>query len=205
MTKKYYTLLIFTTFLGAVFANRAMAECDGFYLAGRAGGAKFKLEDSRSGVSNSVSNYVVDKKRFMASGALGYRYKHFRGELEYVWRKKNSATVSGITDGKFSSQSYMFVVYYDFFPYKWFTPFVNAGVGYTHNKLGFYNKIVRTGYQVKDNAFTWSLGGGISAKITNRWNLDFGYRYYDMGEFSLLNGKTDVTNQEIYAGLRYVL
>ena len=34
----------------------------------------------------------------------------------------------------------------------------------------------------KEHNFTWVLGGGISAKMTNRLNLDVGYRYYDMGK-----------------------
>lgn len=205
MTKKYNLFLTILAIFTAANVNLAQAECDGFYIAGRAGYAKYEVDDSRSGVSNSHSNYVVDKRRFMASGALGYRYEHFRGELEYVWRKKNSANVTEITEGKFKSESYMFVVYYDFFPYTWFTPFVNAGLGYTRSKLSFKNKIVDVSYGPKDDSFTWSLGAGISAKVTNRFNVDLGYRYYDMGELSQHNGKTDVTDQEIYLGLRYVL
>jgi opacity protein-like surface antigen len=142
----------------------------------------------------------------MASGALGYRYKNFRAEAEYIWRRKNSEKIADITKARFKSHSYMFVVYYDFFPDYWFTPFVNAGVGYTHSKFHFRNKTVNASYSSKDNAFTWSLGAGLSAKLTNRWNLDIGYRYYDMGELSnKYKGKNDITNQEIYAGMRYVL
>lgn len=205
MTKKHNLFITILAIFTAMQITSAKAECDGFYIAGRAGYAKYKIEDSRGSVSNSGSNYIVDKRRFMASGALGYRYEHFRGELEYVWRKKNSAKVTEITEGKFKSESYMFVVYYDFFPYTWFTPFVNAGLGYTRSKLTFNNKIVNVGYRAKDDSFTWSLGAGISAKVTNRFNVDLGYRYYDMGELSQHNGKTDVTDQEIYLGLRYVL
>lgn len=205
MKKIYKTVLMILAIATFFVANNAAAECDGFYLAGRGGFAKFKIEDSRSGVTQSVSDYVADKKRFMASGALGYRYKHFRGELEYIWRRKNTETIVNISDGRFESQSYMFVVYYDFFPYSWFTPFVNAGAGYTKNKLSIRNKTVARTFTAKGDNFTWSLGAGLSAKITNRLNLDLGYRYYDMGDLSLFNGKTNVTDQEVYLGLRYVL
>jgi opacity protein-like surface antigen len=60
---------------------------------------------------------------------------------------------------------------------------------------------------MKDNSFTWSLGAGISAKITNRLNMDIGYRYYDMGdgELNVYNGKTETDAHEVYMGLRYVL
>lgn len=196
---------MFLAIFSLLYASFANAECDGFYLAGRAGYAKYEIDDGRSGISDGAGSYVVDKKRFIASGALGYRYRHFRGELEYVWRKKNSGMVSDITRAKFKSNSYMFVVYYDFFPYSWFTPFINAGIGLTQHRLDSYIPVVGVGYHMKDNNFTWSLGAGISAKLTNRWNVDVGYRYYDMGDLSALYGKTDVTDQEVYVGLRYVL
>jgi opacity protein-like surface antigen len=44
------------------------------------------------------------------------------------------------------------------------------------------------------------LGAGVTVKVTNRINVDAGYRYYDIGSF----GHEDVTLQEVYGGLRYV-
>ncbi len=194
------------TILAFVFhISPARAECDGFYLAGRIGYAEYEVEDDRGSVSNSLSNYVVDKKRFIASGAVGYRYEHFRAELEYIWRDKNDGNLAAFSDAKFESQSYMFVVYYDFFPYSWFTPFVNAGIGWTDSKLTINNSTTRTSNKIDNTNFTWSLGAGISAKVTNRLNIDVGYRYFDMGDLDMYNGKTNVTDQEVYLGLRYVL
>ena len=69
---------IFTAILALAFiftAEKAAAECDGFYLAGRAGYAEYEVDDDRSGVGNSFSHYVVDKKRFIASGGIGYMQK----------------------------------------------------------------------------------------------------------------------------------
>jgi opacity protein-like surface antigen len=48
--------------------------------------------------------------------------------------------------------------------------------------------------------FTWSVGGGLSVKVTNRFNVDAGYRYYDMGKIHA----QEVTAHEIYGGVRYV-
>lgn len=198
-------LCLLTAMAISFVALPAFAECDGFYIAGRAGYAKYEIEDERSGVSQNISDYVVDKKRFIASGALGYRYEHFRAELEYVWRDKNSGLLSDIADVKFKSRSYMFVVYYDFFPYSWFTPFINAGIGWSDHRLVINNLYMQKYDKIDASNFTWSLGAGISAKITNRWNLDIGYRYYDMGDLDAYNGDTNVTDQEVYVGLRYVL
>ncbi len=203
--KKIIKSVLLIAAICTMYSTPVYAECDGFYIAGRIGQAKYKLEDSRGGVDSSHSDYVVDKKRLLLSGAIGYRYEHFRAELEYVWRKKNSKQITEFTKGKFKSPSYMFVVYYDFFPYYWFSPFVNAGIGYTRSKLAFRNSTVDTNYNIKENAFTWSLGAGITAKVTNRFNVDLGYRYYDMGELSTFNGKTNLEDHEVYLGLRYVL
>lgn len=204
MTKKI--LFSFLTIFITSVAVEAYAECDGFYIAGRLGQTKIESEDDRSGVSGYGDDDVISKKRLMVSGAVGYRHEHWRAELEYIWRKKNDKTIAdGISDISFKSKSYMFVVYYDFLPYTWFTPFVNAGIGYTKNKLSIHNNIVDVGYKAKGNDFTWSIGAGVSAKITNRWNMDLGYRYYDMGDLDTLNGKTKVDAHEVYMGARYVL
>ncbi len=206
MTKKILTFLAIAA-LSCASIKTANAECDGFYLAGRIGVAEYKLEDDRSNVNSSPSDYVVDKERLFASGALGYRYKHVRGEFEYIWRKKNTDNIGSITEGTFETNSYMFALYYDFFPYSWFTPYINAGIGYTRSKLSLYNKTVGINHKLKDNSFMWSLGAGISVKVTNRLNVDLGYRYFDMGNSDLneYNGKTTLENQEVYLGLRYVM
>ncbi|MBR5598903.1 MAG: porin family protein [Alphaproteobacteria bacterium] len=205
MTKKIFFLFL-TIFCTSIAIN-SYAECDGFYIAGRLGQAKIESENDKSGVDGYSNDNVINKSRLIASGAVGYRHEHWRAELEYIWRKKNDKTIAqGISDVSFKSKSYMFVVYYDFLPYTWFTPFVNAGIGYTKNKLSIRNNIYGVGYSAKNNDFTWSVGAGISAKITNRLNMDIGYRYYDMGDgLDTLNGKTEVDAHEIYMGARYVL
>ena len=204
MTKKtFFTLL--TAFL-ILTSKVSFAECDGFYLAGRIGQAKIEVEDAR-GLDESASDGVINKKRLFLSGAIGYRHEHWRAELEYIWRKKNEKNVTEFSKVNFKSNSYMFVVYYDFFPYTWFTPFISAGIGYTDNKLTIKNTSVDTTLNIKADSFTWSIGAGISAKITNRLNMDIGYRYYDMGdgELNIYNGKTETTDHEVYMGVRYVL
>ena len=122
-----------------------------------------------------------------------------------MWRKANSENISNYAKGKFRSQSYMFIVYYDFFPYSWFTPFVDAGIGWANHKLTMSYPVSGVKFKMDDDSFTWSLGAGISAKLTNRLNLDVGYRYYDMGDLDEFNGKTSVTDQEVYVGVRYIL
>ena len=181
-----------------------MADCNGFYLGGR--GGIVKHDYSKKG-NSGINSDGLDKNKLMLSGALGYRYNYFRTEVEYVWRDKSekkyvvSPTYS--TKYNFRSYSYMLNGYFDFAPYRWFTPYVSAGIGLTKLK---YKDVDSDGMSGTTNGnysptrFTWSVGGGLSVKVTNRFNVDAGYRYYDMGSIK----HADVTAHEIYTGLRYV-
>lgn len=204
--------------IGMVAANQAMADCNGLYLAARGGVVKHKFEGSNyGGNGNSLNDF--NKNKFMMSGALGYRYNYFRGELEYVWRAKNKVSKSGVPAGgtvsvgnhyTFKSQSYMLNGYIDLAPYSWFTPYVGAGIGFTKMKINSGTTIdgipTDKGWHESTTNFTWSVGGGLSVKVTNRFNVDAGYRYYDMGKLKGYTGnvKNDITAQEVYGGIRYV-
>ncbi len=202
---KFILALLAGTFL----ASNAMADCNGFYLGGR--GGVVKHDYSKKG-NSGINSDGLDKNKLMLSGALGYRYNYFRTELEYVWRQKSSKTYSDDVAGvsakyNFKSYSYMLNGYFDFAPYRWFTPYVSAGIGFTKMK---YNDVYTFPDGSSDTGtsngnynptrFTWSVGGGLSVKVTNRFNVDAGYRYYDMGSIK----HADVTAHEIYTGLRYV-
>lgn len=195
--------------LALVNAAPASAECDGPYVALRGGVVKHDISGGFSSVTAS-DDINLDKDRLMISGALGYRYEHWRGEFEYVWRKHTSDGYSyeGVQwdESKFKSYSYMLNAYYDVFPYNWWTPYVGVGIGLTQLK---YSNIDYTTTPPTSNVgdgnykplnFTWSVGAGLSLKVTNRWNVDVGYRYYDMGHIR----HADADAQEIYGGVRYV-
>lgn len=182
----------------AAFALPAQAECDGWYLALRGG----VVQHDVPGGSNSLYGNTIDVEDdlLMISGAIGYRYQHWRGELEYVWRDYAEGDDIDLKQ-QFKTYSYMLNVYYDFLPYNWWTPYVNAGVGLTQLKYNSYDMWgTASNSSYKPLNFTWSLGAGLSLKVTNRFNVDAGYRYYDMGSIR----HSDVDAQEIYAGVRYV-
>ena len=200
--------LILALLAGTFLCSNAMADCNGFYLGGR--GGIVKHDYSKKG-NSGINTDGLDKNKLMLSGALGYRYNYFRTELEYVWRHKSEKKFSeGAGDSQkynFKTYSYMLNGYFDFAPYRWFTPYVGAGIGFTSMKY-------RDSYTMPDGStatgttngnykptrFTWSLGGGLSVKVTNRFNVDAGYRYYDMGSIK----HADITAHEIYTGVRYV-
>ena len=206
--------------LGIAAANSARAECDGLYIALRAGGANPTIDDN----SKTSNRFDIGGTDLMLSGALGYRYEYFRAEFEYIWRDTNEdkfsvvkrdddfeQTTTNSGKGEFDYTSYMFNIYVDLSPYTWFTPYINAGVGATQLEYKFSYKNTTTGDDgetyttggsdsYKRTRFTWSVGGGLSAKMTNRLNLDAGYRYFDFGKL----GGGQIHNHEFYGGMRYV-
>lgn len=200
--------LILALLAGTFLCSNAMADCNGFYLGGR--GGIVKHDYSKKG-NSGINTDGLDKNKLMLSGALGYRYNYFRTELEYVWRHKSEKKFSeGAGESQkynFKTYSYMLNGYFDFAPYRWFTPYVGAGIGFTSMKYGDSYTMPdgstttgTTNGNYKPTRFTWSLGGGLSVKVTNRFNVDAGYRYYDMGSIK----HADITAHEIYTGLRYV-
>lgn len=185
--------------LVAGFAFSAHAECDGPYLAARGGIVKYNID----GQFNGDKTDTLEKKRLMLSAALGYRYEYFRTELEYVWRK-HSEIRSEDDVQRYKTYSYMLNFYYDLMPYNWWTPFVGAGVGLSKLSYSAIDLISGDSEAIVGNyrplKFTWSVGAGLSLKVTNRFNIDAGYRYYDMGKLK----EAEVKSHEIYGGLRYV-
>lgn len=190
--------------LGLAVATDAMADCNGLYVGIRTGSAKHDYSKKNHMNMNNLDSHV-----WMLSGALGYRYDYYRTELEYVWRDKDKWTVNfdgAQTKLSFQTNSYMWNHFIDILPYNWWSPYVGAGIGFT--KMKYHDK-TRTFDGEEDKAsmfnntptrFTWSVGGGLTLKVTNKFNVDAGYRYYDMGAIH----KMDVKAHEIYGGLRYV-
>ena len=189
-------LLLATSAAVLLASFAAKAECDGIYGAFRAGYVKHDAKKIQGDLKD---------RRFMMSGALGYRWEYFRTELEYVWRKSTTDKSIYPMQDMLKTYSYMWNAYYDVLPYNWWSPYVGAGIGFS--KIRFSERHQITGLVNEDwktTKFTWSLGGGLSLKVTNRLNLDVGYRYYDLGSPKRKGTKYDVSAQEVYGGLRYV-
>ncbi|MBO4285506.1 MAG: porin family protein [Alphaproteobacteria bacterium] len=187
--------LLLTTSLIAVFAafaGKANAECDGIYAALRGGVVQHDIKKIQGD---------LDKNRLMLAGALGYRWEYLRAELEYVWRKYATDTKVSDEERFLKTYSFMLNAYYDVLPYNWWTPYIGAGIGIS--RVTFYDRDLAAGFMNqswKTRKFTWSLGGGLSLKVTNRFNVDLGYRYYDFNN----PHNSDASAQEVYGGIRYV-
>lgn len=173
---------------------------DGFYVAVRGGYTDYNLNDEED---SSLDTARIDlSSTWNVSGALGYKYKYFRIEGEYIYRNDTDDHYElGISNYKVSqeSDSFMLNAYLDLMPNYWISPYVAGGVGITRLKVDHEN--VDGGYKNSwdEDNFTWMLGGGLSLRLNRCLNFDAGYRYMDMKELD----HAEITAHEWYGGLRY--
>ena len=115
---KKYLLSTVAFALTAFLSASSHAECDGIYAAFRAGVVEHDVAGDTDGMNSDTIQY--DDKKLMLSGALGYRYKHFRTEFEYIWRDYVDGNDPWYSE-KYKTYSYMLNAYWDFRPYHWWS------------------------------------------------------------------------------------
>jgi opacity protein-like surface antigen len=102
--------------------------------------------------------------------------------------------------------------YYDLGNLNGMVPYVGAGIGLAHHRMGDVQGVVGpTTQSGGDNtAFAWSLMAGVAYQLSERAILDIGYRYIDLG--SVRSGRDpvlprleidDMQAHEIKLGVRY--
>ena len=197
---------------GFVLAGITMAIClitgtvaqarDGFYLAARGGMTWMNLNNNDDSVSQKAD--LSFDPVAMYSGAIGYKYKYFRGEIEYVVRDGAEETlVTGTPLGSTSStseveaSSIMLNAYIDFMPNYWISPYITGGIGYSEITFSFEEDSGERSYD--DNKFSWQAGAGLTLRINKCLNVDGGYRYYTLGKIE----DGEVNGHEWYVGIRF--
>ena len=195
---------IFATAASALVLTLAVSSVaearDGFYVAVRGGYTDYNLNDENDSVSRAAR--IDLNGTWNVSGALGYKYKYFRLEGEYIYRDdEDDHYESGLSkyDVSQESDSFMLNAYVDFMPNYWISPYVAGGIGIS--RLEIEHKDTQFGYKQSwdEDNFTWMLGAGLSLRLNRCLNFDAGYRYMDMEEID--HGET--TAHEWYGGLRY--
>lgn len=191
--------------LAISLATATLAEArDGFYLAVR-GGLTWNNFNSKSDAVTKEALTDIGRVKMFA-GAVGYRYRFFRGEFEFINRDDAEepyidAAGAHTNDLTVGSTSYMFNGYLDFLPNYWISPFVSGGIGWS--KLELVNKGLgvfgETRKWRKSAAFTWQLGAGLTIRLNKCLNIDGGYRYFTLGKVN----HAEVNAHEWYAGLRF--
>ena len=174
---------------------------DGFYVAVRGGLSDYNMNNKDDSLSKSAR--AEFGRVWNVSGAIGYKYKYFRVEGEYIYRDDDSDTLKDddgdpINDYTLETDSFMLNAYFDLMPNYWISPYIGGGIGISRVEFTDQDVGARK-YTWDDNLFSWQAGAGLSLRINRCLNLGFGYRYIDMGDID----DADITAHEWYGGLRY--
>ena len=167
-------------YIGLAFGllTSTVAEArDGFYLTARGGKTWLNLNNSEDSVSKK-SELSFDPVT-MYSGAVGYKYKYFRGEIEYIVRDGAEADTYNVlgnvsSTSEVEASSIMLNAYIDFMPNYWISPYITGGIGYSEISFTFTNDYGEM--SIDENKFSWQAGAGLTLRINKCLNLDAGYR-----------------------------
>ena len=209
--KKIFFMVLATAFFELASVSLTEAR-DGAYLAIRGGGINENLnsEDDSAWDSNRLD---FDNVWFM-SGAVGYRWRYLRAELEYTYRDDFDDKIPlaennpGLPADKYyshytlKSKSIMANAYLDLMPNYVVSPYISGGLGLTmleFEETSYSNGTVQPSQSYDETNFTWSIGAGLSIRLNKCINIDAGYRYIDMGEIEHAN----INAHEVYGGIRY--
>ncbi len=167
-----------------------------------------------------INESDLDDTVWGGSLAYGIKYGSLRGELEANLHQDLNRTYEShtIDEDSYSAKatlknkSLMLNAYYDIETGTKFTPFIGGGVGYSRLKV----EADAINYSKSFNQFAWQIGAGVSYAVTDKANIDFGYRYVDYGKITLGHNKIkedmwfgtekdslDMYSNEFYLGVRY--
>jgi opacity protein-like surface antigen len=211
-----------------MFPAASFAEELGVYVAPKFT-YSFQTMDDVAAKGNGIDYSLSDGDDSTAGVALAVGYDFgvkfdvpVRVELEYAYRGENKEswnTTSGADslEGsmKVHAQTLFVNAYYDFKNDTAFTPYVGFGIGAafldTKNSIDLVyggNTYDASASNTETN-FAWNVGAGVAYELTKSWDIDFGYRFVDMGQAEggkingAVHGEADVTAHEFALGLRY--
>ncbi len=207
---------IFATAASALVLTMAVSSAaearDGFYVALRGGYTDYNFNSYKDDNATTKTKADFDGV-WQISGALGYKYKYFRIEGEYIYRddSEDDYDIPGGIDGgasgtyhsKIETDSFMVNAYLDLMPNYWISPYIMGGIGFSNLKFSSYDTSLdgeRLSYDDEDKTnFAWQWGGGLSLRLNRCLNFDLGYQYMN---FNKLN-KAELNAHVYYGGFRY--
>jgi OmpA-OmpF porin, OOP family len=229
---------------GGAQAQDTASWTDGFYVRGDLGGAIGNVTTFHDTNPNSTSSTAIlgttrapaeTGVSSLIGAGIGYRLNPiFRGDvtLDYmpglrVQPIAVNGTPSGYTFGAANFDSTVglanaYVQLDGLLPGALgrFQPYVDAGIGFAHNRLGTLSINATPGNALNGSTktnFAWALGAGVAYPITPHLSLDLAYRFLDVGPtatgpnafafsvpFRITAAKSDdVTVHTLTAGLRW--
>ncbi len=185
-----------------IWANAACAEADlshtGDLLTLRVIGGFSGVGDTDVVNGGTTVERNVDDLVGGASLSLGYDFSKkglpFRGDIEYAYRVRfdYDIRIFGGTNADFennlSTHSVLANLYYDFWTYGKFSPYVGFGLGWARNTSDVeQTKLIggtkETREESTDN-FAWALHAGVNYRLGRNWRFECAYRYSYLGDIS---------------------
>lgn len=206
----------------------------GFYVTGEAGalftnGSGSETVLYSNGASNQTANKTLGTAGMVGVG-IGKRFTpNFRGDVTFNarlgmnWDPSGSTSGSGLGyyDARIDSYSLMANAYWDIHRFEFnqiaLTPYLSGGLGVAFHSTGrlcIYQNPNTVLVKSASNAdFAFQVGAGVGVGLSERFDLDLGYRYVDLGRFKtgtdgdLVDLSTpvrgDISGHELKMGLRY--
>ncbi|MDX7953218.1 outer membrane beta-barrel protein [Lichenihabitans sp. Uapishka_5] len=188
-------------------------------------------DDRKPNVLGSLDKATQRDWNYGVGGGVGYKLNsYFRTDLtgDYLGPEKTVQTVYGVNE-TWSAKSNLrrFDVltnaYLDLGTWAGLTPYIGAGVGvagvrldgsYEHSAplTGGYDYYKISGKTRYDLA--WAAMAGVTYNLSQNLLIDVGYRYLDLGSYTVphyavssfnVGSKADLTSHQIRAGLRYMI
>ena len=207
MQKGFLTWLMVLCFL-VLTGSPVQAEKGPFYF-GIQGGVTY-VQD----LDEDLPNKILVDPGFATGVVAGYTLKNIdranirlEGELAYRYNETDEFQRSDL-DGDITSVALMFNAAVDFVNKTSYTPYVMAGLGVANVSFNDLKSGGVTYLDDDDTVMAYQLGAGCGFKLTEKLDLDLGYRYFsttkpEVRDEALAKGKINYNNHALMLGLRY--
>ena len=195
-------LLVVTIFLGTTFSDGAFGTSmrtdpshSGDYLSLLMIGSVSKVENVSTS-RGTLQERNTDDTTAAPGVAIGYNWAKkglpFRTELEYNYRVRFDFDTRIIgTDGyenQLSTHAILLNAYYDHQLSKTLALFGGGGIGWAQNVSDMNRTSLNGGVGGdridREDNFAWNLAVGTIWSYSSDWDLEFRYRFIDLGEVS---------------------
>lgn len=202
-------------------------DSEGYYASVRLVNSQQQAGNLDQSLRPRIGSFVPGRESahgFTGAVAAGYQFGNgWRVEGEYTsalhaeFTSGSSRFPSSVNHDQVNAKRVMLNGYRDFYLGSGFSLYGGLGLGVAKTQSGGWQAVRSRQFgSGAQNNLAYSIGAGVSYAPAERWNIDLGYRYVDMGQtqsgfnrFTNAAGlqdeqlKADLTANEVYLGARF--
>ena len=178
----------------------------GHYMGLRFIGSFAQVDDT-AGQNFSGSLNIHNDKDIVAGNAfiLGYRWKSLpiRSDIEIAYRYRfdhdlrDTGTPNRGYENNLATLSGLINLTYEYRNSSSITPYFGSGIGWAQNhasvRLSNLSNGSEENFEERTHNFAWGAHLGINWRFTDRWDMNFGYRFINLGGLKSGQPKTGNT------------